>query len=393
VTEPHLRRRLAVLSAHALLFQMVTFLLRPTVSYRAIELDVSPAWIGLLAASFALVPLVVALPAGDLADRYGESRVMLGGAVVMAAAAALFVLESGSFAMLLIGSLLLGTGHLMCTVGQHALIANLVPRDRFDSAYGYYTFVGTIGQVAGPALLGIVGRGAAIPPTAEVFRISAAIAVGLVLVTMLVRPAPRSGTAAPSTDRRVGTLLRLPGLTRALVVSGMVLAAMDITLVYLPVLGAETGLSVAFVSALLTARSVATMAARLFTGVLTGRLGRRALLVTSIASSGVATAVVPLPVPVWLVVVAVLVIGFGLGVCQPAMLAWLAEIAPPGLSGRVMSLRLLGNRFAQVVVPSGFGLVAAGLGAAGVLWVTAGSLVAAAAATRSVPMDAPDASA
>jgi hypothetical protein len=52
-----------------------------------------------------------------------------------------------------------------------------------------------------------------------------------------------------------------------------------------------------------------------------------------------------------------------------------------------MSLRLVGNRFGQVVVPSGIGLVAAGLGAAGVLWVTAGTLVAAGAASRRVPMD------
>jgi MFS family permease len=96
---------------------------------------------------------------------------------------------------------------------------------------------------------------------------------------------------------------------------------------------------------------------------------------------------VPMPVPLWVVFGAVLVLGFGLGVCQPATLAWLAEITAPGMRGRVMSLRLVGNRFGQVVVPTGFGLVAAGLGASGVLWVTAGALTAAAAASRSVPMD------
>ncbi len=42
-----------------------------------------------------------------------------------------------------------------------------------------------------------------------------------------------------------------------------------------------------------------------------------------------------------------MVMGFGLGVCMPATLAWLAEIAPAGLQGRVVALRLVGNRLAR----------------------------------------------
>lgn len=379
-----------VLCAHTLLFQAVTFLLRPTTAYRAIELDVPTALLGVLAASFAIVPLVVALPVGDLADRYGESRVMLAGAVVVAASALLLVFWDDTFVALLVGTILLGTGHLLCTVGQQSMVANLVAPGRFDSAFGYYTFAGTIGQAAGPALLAVLGGGRAIPRTHDAFVLAAAMALALLLVTTLVRRTPRLPVGTSRADRRVVRLLRTPGLPRALVVSSVVLAAMDITLVYLPALGAEEGLSVGLVGGLLTARAVATMVARLFTGVLTAWLGRRLLLVVAIGSSGVATAVVPLPVPIWLVFAAVVVMGFGLGVCQPATLAWLAEIAPAGMSGRVVSLRLVGNRFGQVVVPSGIGLVAAGLGAGGVLWVTAGTLVAASVASRSVPMDRGD---
>lgn len=384
------RRQFAILCTHTLLFQATTFLLRPTASYRAIELGVSSAWLGLLAASFALVPLLVALPAGDLADRYGESRIMLAGALVIGVGGVMFVVDADSFAMLLAGTIVLGTGHLLCAVGQHAMVANLMPPGRFDSAFGYYTFAGSIGQAAGPGLLVFFGSKGSLPRTEDAFLAAAGVALILVVVTAFARRTPRTQRSTEPGERKVGTLLRTPGLGRALVVSGVVLAAMDITLVYLPALGAEEGLPVAVVSALLTARAVAAMVSRLFTGVLTAWLGRRVLLVASIGASAVATAVVPLPVPLWLVFAAVLVLGFGLGVCQPATLAWLAEIAAPGLRGRVMSLRLVGNRFGQVVVPSGIGLVAAGLGAAGVLWVTAGTLLGAAAASRSVPMDTPE---
>lgn len=382
-----LLRQFAVLCVHTLLFQAVTFLLRPTASYRALELGVDPALLGLLAASFALVPLLVALPAGDLADKYGENRVMIAGSLLIAGSAALFVLYDDTFLMLLVGTVVLGTGHLLCAVGQQSMVANLIPPGRFDSAFGYYTFAGSIGQAAGPGLLALFGHGNALPRAGDAFLAAAAVAGALVVVTSFARRTPRPPKETPAAERKVTSLLRTPGLPRALVVSSVVLAAMDITLVYLPALGTEAGLSVGVVSALLTARAVATMLSRLFTGVLTAWLGRRLLLVLSIGASGVATAVVPLPVPLGVAFVAVVVMGFGLGVCQPATLAWLAEIAPPGLRGRVMSLRLVGNRFGQVVVPSGIGLVAAGLGAAGVLWVTAGTLVAAAASSRKVPMD------
>jgi MFS family permease len=388
VDDGRLMRQFSVLCAHTLLFQAVTFLLRPTVSYRALELGVDPALLGLLAASFALVPLLVALPAGDLADRYGENRVMIAGALLVAGSAALFVLYGDTFQALLLGTVVLGTGHLLCAVGQQSMVANLMPPGRFDSAFGYYTFAGSVGQAAGPGLLALFGHGDALPRTGDAFLAAAAVAGGLVLVTVFARRTPRPHRRTSLAARRVTSLLRTPGLPRALVVSSVVLAAMDITLVYLPALGTEAGLSVGVVSALLTARAVATMLSRLCTGVLTAWLGRRLLLVLSIGAAGVATAVVPMPVPLVVVFGAVVVMGFGLGVCQPATLAWLAEIAPPGLRGRVMSLRLVGNRFGQVVVPSGIGLVAAGLGAAGVLGVTAATLVAAGVASRRVPMDA-----
>lgn len=382
-----LRWQFAVLCLHALLFQAITFLLRPTTSYRAIELGVGTAWLGVLAASFALVPLVVALPAGDMADKFGERRVMLVGTLVVGLGAALFVIDNGSFAMLLVGTVVLGSGHLLCTVAQQALVANLVPAADLDRAFGYFTFAATIGQAAGPGLLALFGSGAAIPRTQEAFLVAAALALALLLVSTCVRRTPCQARPSAPGERRVARLVRLPGVFRALVVGAVVIAAMDIVLVFLPALGAEAGMSVGVVSALLMARAVATMVSRLFTGTLTAWLGRRILLVVSIGTSGLATALVPLPVPLWLVFVSVVMMGFGLGVCQPATLAWLAEISPPGMRGRVMSLRLVGNRLGQVLVPSGVGLAAAGLGAAGVLWVTAGSLLGAAVLTRTVPMD------
>ena len=88
--------------------------------------------------------------------------------------------------------------------------------------------------------------------------------------------------------------------------------------------------------------------------------------------------------PIALLAVVMIVMGLGLGVGQPVTMAWLAEASPPGMRGRSMSLRLIGNRAGQLLIPSAVGLVAAGLGAAGVLWCSAAALASVSFAARRI---------
>jgi len=163
------------------------------------------------------------------------------------------------------------------------------------------------------------------------------------------------------------------------------LAAVDISVVYLPALGAELGLSAAVIGVMLVLRAGASMVSRLFLGRLSARIGRRRLLVGSTLAAASATALVPLPLPLPILAVVVIVMGLGLGTGQPITMAWLAEASPPGMRGRSMSLRLVGNRAGQLIIPSAVGLVAASLGAAGVLWVTAATLATVAGTATRLP--------
>ncbi len=165
-----------ILCAHTLLFQAVTFLLRPTAAYRAIELGARPALLGLLVASFALVPLLLALPAGDLADRYGEAAVMLVGAVVIAGAALLLVVDDDGFA-----------------VGTRWLAQPRCPPGRLDSAASATTRSRGRAVRAGPGLL-------ARSRSRRVYVASFGLTVALVLVTWFVR---RRWMATAALDRTV----------------------------------------------------------------------------------------------------------------------------------------------------------------------------------------------
>lgn len=381
------RRFLAVLLTQTVLTQVVTFTLRPTATYRALELNVPTPWLGALGACFAVVPLALAVPSGQATDRFGERRVMVAGAVLMAASAAVFVLLGNSIAGLVIGSVVLGTGHLLTVVSQQAAVANTAGPGRFDTAFGHYTFAASLGQAIGPGLIVLAGGASAIPNTTAIFLAATGLGVLLVLNTLLLKMPTRSRDRQPQTSGGLGTLLRLPGLVRALLISCIVLAAVDISLVFLPALGADRGLASGLIGLLLVLRAVASMTSRLFLGRLVRVVGRKRLMILSVALSAATMIAITLPMPDWLLAVLVALLGLGLGVGQPLTMSWLAESAPAGLRGRAMSLRLTGNRLGQVVIPSVVGIVAVSVGAAGVFWATAAALGGAAVAARRLPTD------
>lgn len=373
------------LLVHTVLVQVVTFVLRPTATYQALALDVPAAWLGVLGASFAVVPMLLAVPAGQAVDRFGERRLLIAGPALLTAAAAAFITLGDTVAGLIGATMLLGVGHLCAVVAQQALVANSTPAARYDTAFGHYTFAASLGQALGPALIVVFGGGATVPDTRAIFLGALAVTLPLLVTAFFLRP---TGQLARTTHESPGgfrDLLAQQGLIRALTVSCVVLAAVDITLVYLPALGAERGIAAGTIGVLLTVRALASMTSRLFLGRLTAAIGRRRLLIGTVAVSAAGLALLLIPMPFWLLAVLMVVTGLGLGAGQPLTMSFLAEAAPPGLRGRAMSLRLTGNRLGQVVIPSAAGFLALGAGSAGVLAVTAAGLAGAAAAAGGLP--------
>ncbi|MDQ0827845.1 MFS family permease [Arthrobacter sp. B2I5] len=367
------RRSSMALLVHSALIQAATFLVRPAATYRALELEVPDFALGLLAASYAVFPLLLAVPTGSLVDRLGERRLMAIGSGVVLSCSAFLLLWGTSIMALVAGTALLGAGQLACVVGQQAVVANNAASSRMDSAFGYLTFAASLGQALGPLAISLVGGASVRPDTQAIFLLS--VAMGLVLfVTTFVLPAHvsvRRKKGAAATKGSAVSLLKAPGVARALATSATVLAVVDLTMVYLPALGADRGLTAATVGALLTVRAVFSMVSRLLLGRVSRRIGRMRLLVVSLALSTFALAVVAIPMPVWLLFAVMAVLGLGLGIGQPLTMSWLSAQAPAGQRGRALALRLAGNRVGQVVLPSAIGGVAAGLGSGGVFLASA----------------------
>ena len=69
------------------LTQAAIYVLRPMITYRAIELDASTFQIGIVAALYALFPVLLALQFGSLVGKIGEGKFIIAGTISMAATA------------------------------------------------------------------------------------------------------------------------------------------------------------------------------------------------------------------------------------------------------------------------------------------------------------------
>ena len=371
---PSVGYRLWPLLVHSVLIQATTFLLRPAGSYQALAIQAPASLLGLIGAGFALVPVLLALPVGRLVNRLGERRLMLAGSLVTVAASLVFLFGSGSITGLLLANAILGAGHLGCVISHQTLVANGSAASRLDTMFGYYTFSASLGQAVGPLLISTLAGSAVQPETARMFLAGTVMSAALVLLAGFTVPAAADhgrSLAFGEDAGRITHLLRTHGLLRALATSAVIVSAVDLIVVYLPAFGAEQGLSAGLVGVLLTVRALFSMASRVLLGRMSSAFGRTRLMVASILVSAGALGAVTIPMPVWGLFIVLAAMGLGLGIGQPLTISWLIEQTPPRQRGVALSLRLGGNRIGQLSVPSVMGLLAAGLGAAGVLTATA----------------------
>ena len=171
-------------------------------------------------------------------------------------------------------------------------------------------------------------------------------------------------------------ILRLPGIRVILFVGVTVVAAQDLIVVYLPFLGAERGMAVEVVGWLLAARAVSSVSSRFLFARLHQMLGHWRLMIVSVLASAVSYAAIALPLPIPLMLIVVAVAGFALGMAITATIAALLNMATPETRGTANSLRLMGNRAGQLVIPTSVGLIAAATGVAGIFVLIGASLAA-----------------
>jgi len=350
----------------AVLEQTVVSIVRVTTSYRAVELGLSVIWLGVISGAIAILPFIFAVTVGRYIDRGNEARTAAIGAGILCLACGGFALWS-SLAGLLLFTAVLGLGHLMLVIAQQVLCATDQRPGALERNIGNYMVANAVGQGLVPYVVGWVGGDASVPPTQWLFTAAFVASFLMFAAALMLRPAgPRKPKVEKGGPMPLRDILRLPGLGVILFVGVTVVSAQDLIVVYLPFVGAERGLAVEVVGWLLAARAVSSVASRFLFARLHQLMGHWRLMIVSVLASAISYAAIALPLPVALMLTVVAVAGFALGIAITATIAALLNLATPETRGTANSLRIMGNRAGQLVIPFSVGLVAAATGAAGI---------------------------
>ena len=368
----------------AVLVHAAMIVVRPMVSYRALDLGASTVQIGLIATSSGLLPLLLAFAVGRRADLWGAGRLLVAGAFLSVTGSTTAILAP-ALPVLYAASAALGLAHLLLLVGHQSAVSQAATQAERDRGFAALSSASSVGQFLGPTVVlslagWLAGSGG------SVAGIGLSMAAGLALVaaplglfcTLTRRPQQPAGPRATS-RQAASRLVRTEGMWRALLVSGTTAAALDILPAFLPAWAEERGISVAVVGWLLGVRALVTVSVRLSVPWLIARVGRRPTFLGALAAGIAGMALLPFVDAVG-GAVAMVLLGMGFGLSQPLTLSWVATLAPSEMRGAAVGLRLTANRLAQTVVPASVTLAVAGSGSGGVFLGSA-ALVAAATTT------------
>jgi MFS family permease len=368
--------------------------IRPSASYRTLELGGSATTVGLVAASFSVVAVALAIPIGRVIDRTEPRRFFIGGAALMSVSAMVSAILPSVW-MLAVGQVGVGLGWVTTAISYQTITANRSHSDR-DRGFARLAVAASAAQLVGPLIAGfLLGLGRRHPMWGTGSSLAFAAAACLAIAGSLLAarsmprvPQGRGSSYETDTDRvPLRTILRQPGVSQALLLGVAVSSGLDLTVIYLPLIGEARGVDVVVVGILLSLRGAGSLLSRLALPRMLDRFGRKPLLAAAVvgagwASLGVATMSSPM-----ILGALVFFFGYGLGLGTPLTMAWLSVQTPREQRGTALAMRMTGNRIGQVVLPVGVGGVASALGV-GVVFVVIGcGLLASALVLRGAPID------
>jgi predicted MFS family arabinose efflux permease len=346
--------------------------------------------VGLVLMAQAIPLVVLVMASGVLADRLGPRVVMLGADVLRLAAhgtlAVLLLTGRPGLLVFIVVEVFVGVGDAMFGPAVTGLIPRVATGPRLQQANALLAAGLSTGQVAGPAVAGIVvatvGPGWAVAADAATYLVSA-ICLALLHMPRVVASATESIVAQLAAGWREFT-----SHTWLWVI--VLWASFFLMLSYAPylVLGAvvaknEYGGAGAW-GTILAVQGVGALCGAL---VMMRVRVERPLLVASLGTFLYAApiAALALHAPLVVVAAAAFIAGLSLSGWDTLWATTVQREIPPDMLARVSSYDWLGS---VALLPVGFALVgplAHGLGLTGALWFAAGSVVVSTLATLAVP--------
>jgi MFS family permease len=315
------------------------------------------------------------IPAGLLAERFGERRLLLLGTLATACGFIAVAAGANGFVPLLLLLTLAGLGSGV----QHPLSSSVVAKAYEDgprrAALGTYNFAGDIGKVASAALIGLVAAFAGWRVAAGGYGVAGivvAVALVIVLASLHAGSAPEH---APATAERVtapaGWGIRDSRGFQALSAIGMIdNSTRSGLLTFLPFVLIAKGMSVAGVGGALALVFAGGALGKFVCGVIAERVGIiRTVVLTEAATSVAIIAILAAPLPVAMLLLVPL--GVALNGTSSVLYATVADLVTAERRSRAYGLYYTLTIAASALGPTLYGVVGDAVGAATTLSLVA----------------------
>jgi multidrug resistance protein len=355
----------------------------PVMALYARSFGVLQSAIGLAIAVYGLARFLVAIPTGQLADRFGRrTTLVLGGLVT--AVGNLLCAYAPSFPALVAARFVAGAGAAMILVTGVIVLADITTpahRGRTMSIYqGVFTFAVGVGPLPGGFLAERFGLHAPFLVYAVTGLLAAAVAWFHIPETRDLRraesadadtPLPRFGAQIRTLTRHTGfVLVSLISFTSAVARTGALFNV-------IPVLAHDRlALTTERIGLGLALASVVGLAFAYPAGVLVDRFGRKVVIVPSTIVSGISLVLfLVAPTYGWFLAGCV-AWSVAAGVSGAAPAAYAADVAPPGMNAAAISAYRMFSDLGYIVGPLALGAMTDLFGSETALAGTAVLLVA-----------------
>jgi MFS family permease len=344
--------------------------LRMAMPLQALRLGASAWTVGLLLALFAAAPVLMALPAGRLADRWGYHRpVRIAAALALAGmgcAVASVRLEGWStyVALCLAASLTGSAANLGLLTIQRS--AGLAARDGTERMriFSWLGIAPSFSNVVGPVAAGLMIDGTGF---AGAYLLLMALPLATLASARLVPRLPPPGETLRGSGRS-WDLLAQPGLLRLLTVNWLFSTGWDVHSFAVPLLGHERGFSASTIGLILGSFTLSVTAVRLLVPVLAHRIDEVKVLAAAMLGAAAVFAVYPLAGTPGLMGGCAMLLGLALGVAQPLIMTTLHHLTPDGRHGESLALRSMAINASSTLMPLVFGALGSAAGAAALFW-------------------------
>lgn len=343
---------------------------------QALQEGSGPWTVGLLMALFAAAPVLLAMPAGRLADRHGYHRPLRFAAAFTAFGALLAVISTmlggkAHLALLFVAAAFCGGG---ANVGLIAIqrTAGRAARDSTERVrvFSWLGLAPSLANVVGPVAAGFLIDGAG-------FWAAYAFMLALPFVSVAVaRRVPREvpERVPRPKGRTAWELWRLPGMGRLLAVNWLLSTCWDVHSFAVPILGHERGFSASTIGLVLGVFPLAVSGVRLIIPWLAHRMEEAQVLRVAMVGTALVFGIYPLVPSPWLMGLCAIALGLMLGSVQPMIMSTLHRLTPHDRHGEAIALRSMTLNLSGSLMPLLFGVAGSAFGVAPLFWLMGGAV-------------------